>query len=210
MLSPPSERQLAQFLGLGGGDTLRDSALSKFYSMVGEKQAEDLRNTKEAANAPLHYKLRALLKLMMLEMQVCCGPSCISPSTFARIGDTRPARFRGSTGLAGVPTRPAGLPHPRGATSCRKAAPLTNFASRLHRGGTAVSRAHLAPALLLSTLLQESNAGPQALPRVGDRLRPTRAVCADGDTRGVCVVVGVGANRGSSARRLTSWWSTSS
>ena len=31
----------------------------------------------------------------------------------------------GSTGLAGVPTRPAGLPHPWDATSCRKAAPLT-------------------------------------------------------------------------------------
>jgi hypothetical protein len=70
MLSPPSERQLAQFLGLGGGDTLRDSALSKFYSMVSEKQAEDLRSTKEAAGAPLHYKVRALLKLMMFEMQV--------------------------------------------------------------------------------------------------------------------------------------------
>jgi hypothetical protein len=37
----------------------------------------------------------------------------------------RPAPSRGSTGLAGVSTRPAGLPHPWGATSCRKAAPLT-------------------------------------------------------------------------------------
>ena len=69
-LSPPSERQLAQFLGLGAGDTLRDSALSKFYSMVGETQADELRVTKEADGAPLHSKVRALLKLMMLEMQV--------------------------------------------------------------------------------------------------------------------------------------------
>jgi len=37
----------------------------------------------------------------------------------------RPASSRGSTGLAGVFTRPAGLPHPWGAISCRKAAPLT-------------------------------------------------------------------------------------
>lgn len=83
VLSPPSERQLAKFLGLGGGDTLRESALSKFYSMVGEKQAEDLRSTKEAAGAPLHYKLRSLLKLMMLEMQVCAPAFsidlCIAP-----------------------------------------------------------------------------------------------------------------------------------
>ena len=114
MLSPPSERQLAQFLGLGGGDTLRDSALSKFYSMVGEKQAEDLRNTKEAANAPLHYKLRALLKLMMLEMQVCCGPSCISPSTFARIGDTRPARLRGEYRAGGRAHTPSRVAPPAG------------------------------------------------------------------------------------------------
>ena len=37
----------------------------------------------------------------------------------------RSAPSRGSTGLAGVSTRPAGLPHPWGATSCRKAAPPT-------------------------------------------------------------------------------------
>jgi len=37
----------------------------------------------------------------------------------------RPAPSRGSTGLAGGFTRPAGLPHPWGATSCRKAAPFT-------------------------------------------------------------------------------------
>ena len=40
-------------------------------------------------------------------------------------GDPRPAPSRGSTGLAGVSTRPAGLPHPWGATRCREAAPLT-------------------------------------------------------------------------------------
>ena len=39
---------------------------------------------------------------------------------------SRPAASRGSTGLAGVSTRPAGLPHQWGATSCtRKEAPLT-------------------------------------------------------------------------------------
>ena len=39
-----------------------------------------------------------------------------------------PAPSRGSTGLAGVFTRPAGLPHPWGATSCtRKAAPRTDI-----------------------------------------------------------------------------------
>ena len=37
----------------------------------------------------------------------------------------RPAPSMGSAGLAGVFTRPAGLPHPWGATSCRAAAPLT-------------------------------------------------------------------------------------
>jgi len=35
------------------------------------------------------------------------------------------APSRGSTGLADMSTRPAGLPHPWGATSCREAAPLT-------------------------------------------------------------------------------------
>jgi len=40
-------------------------------------------------------------------------------------GEPRPAPPGGVTGLAGVFTRPAGLPHPWGATSCtRKAAQL--------------------------------------------------------------------------------------
>jgi len=39
-----------------------------------------------------------------------------------------PAPSRGGTGLAGVPTRPAGLRHPWSATSCRKATPLTYVA----------------------------------------------------------------------------------
>jgi hypothetical protein len=38
-----------------------------------------------------------------------------------------PSSLKGSTGLAGMPTRPAGLPHPWGATSCRKAAPLPSY-----------------------------------------------------------------------------------
>ena len=37
----------------------------------------------------------------------------------------RPAPSRGSAGLAGVSTRPAGLSHPWGTTSCREAAALT-------------------------------------------------------------------------------------
>ena len=43
---------------------------------------------------------------------------------------SRPAPSRGSTGLAGVSTRPAGLPHPLGAVSCtREAAPSTYLLS---------------------------------------------------------------------------------
>ena len=42
----------------------------------------------------------------------------------------RPAPSRGSIGLAGMFTRPVGLPHPWGAISCRKEAPLT-----YHYGG---------------------------------------------------------------------------
>jgi len=59
------------------------------------------------------------------------GLSPVNPCT-ARVNTrdcntsgTLPAPSRGSAGLAGVFTRPAGLPHPWGAISCRKAAPLT-------------------------------------------------------------------------------------
>ena len=50
----------------------------------------------------------------------------LSPLACCVVSVPCPAPSRGSTGLAGVSTRPAGLPHQWGATSCtRKAAPLT-------------------------------------------------------------------------------------
>jgi len=63
-------------------------------------------------------------------------PTALSaaPTWTLAIGSVRSlalsSRLQGSTGLAGVSTRPAGLLHPLGATSCHKAAPLTYLAGR--------------------------------------------------------------------------------
>ena len=80
-------------------------------------------------------------------VQSCIGRHVHRLSDLKSRGETRYGVFYarlppgGSTGQAGVSTRPAGLPHPWGATSRREAAPLTYYGVLLALALTAAAPA---------------------------------------------------------------------
>jgi len=86
-----------------------------------DAMAEELARAKDIQRE-LRVKVRDLTR---------CGSPLLSLPRNISLSLSRPAPSRGSTGLMGVSTRSAGMPQPWGATSCRKAAPLTYFLSPL-------------------------------------------------------------------------------
>jgi len=69
LLCPPTDSQLAQYLGVKQGDKLGESSMWKFYSMVSTEEASQLRDDPATRDRPLGHKVKAMLNVVIYEMQ---------------------------------------------------------------------------------------------------------------------------------------------
>jgi len=68
-MTPPTAEMLAVYLGMDSGDNLGDTSMWKYYSMVNDETAEDMRSNPDAKNQPTHVKLQQLLFVIIYELK---------------------------------------------------------------------------------------------------------------------------------------------